>query len=573
MHILRYALCLFLPGFPLVAFGSASQTAPSIDSVIGDPAHPADLPSAIANAYTSGARDITIAQGTYQIPNTGRSVIVLQHWKDATIHAHGVTIVFEGMNEIPFSLNDCENITVEGATLSYAKPWFTQGRIKEIVQDAGGKDIDWQIDAGYPIFDPAKCCFDVVDQHTRLLKPGTGDTGCQSAESIGPGLFRLHRVNGEPGAAAVNDWLFTRLDHGGNPTVHLNHCSHCTMREITLKNSGFAAFFETDGEGGHHYVDCHVVPGPKPVGATEPELAGGGADGFHSAGTRTGPTIEHCCWEGVFHDDCIAIHGSLQKIVRSEGNTLVLERGNRGGFAAGDPVRISSKDGCFGQFTCTSKRTVGNGDDELLELTLDRNSGAPADAKASNPRRNGAGYKILNCSLGNCRSRGILVKADNGLIEGCTISGCGMSAISIGPEYFWGEADYCSNVTVRGNILRNNVLNGSEAGAVYVHGDGAIGNQNITISNNLFDKNYGQIAIHAEYTDGILVSDNRFLRSPIPLPSKARTILDLTSTKNVVLTGNVVEIPPDDDVLVNIGKNVDGIKGNDSGGISAMPTR
>ena len=121
---------------------------------------------------------------------------------------------------------------------------------------------------------------------------------------------------------------------------------------------------------------------------------------------------------------------------------------------------------------------------ELLELTLDRVSGVPAEAKASNPRNNGAGYKILNCTMGNCRSRGILVKADNGLIEGCTISGCGMSAISIGPEYYWGEADYSKNVTIKGNKLLNNVLNGSEAGVIFVHGDGAMGNGNLTITGN-----------------------------------------------------------------------------------------
>ena len=98
--------------------------------------------------------------------------------------------------------------------------------------------------------------------------------------------------------------------------------------------------------------------------------------------------------------------------------------------------------------------------------------------------------------MGNCRSRGILVKSDNGLIEGCTISGCGMSAISIGPEYSWGEADYSRNVTIRGNKLMNNVLNGSEAGVIFVHGDGAMGNGNIAITGNLFDKDYGQIAQH-----------------------------------------------------------------------------
>ena len=438
---------------------------------------------------------------------------------NAVIHAKSVTIVFEEISQRPIRLNRCDQVTLEGATLLFAEPSFTQGRVKAIGEDAQGKYLDWQIDAGYPVFDPVKSMLDVVDQNTRLLKTGTGDTGCQSAELLGTGLFRLRKMYGQLGATAVNNWLITRRPDGGSSIIHLDGCSHCTMRGLTLQNSGFAAFFETGGEGGHYYVDCRVSPGPKPAGATEEQLVGCGADGFHSAGTRHGPTIERCAWEGVLHDDCIAIHGSLQKIIRGEGNQLILEKGNRGGFAVGEPVRISSKDGFFGEFKCAALRVLTD-EGELLELTLDRASGAPAEAKASNPRNNGAGYRILNCTLGNCRSRGILVKADNGLIAGCTISGCGMSAISIGPEYWWGEADYSQNVTVRGNTLQNNVLNGSEAGVVFVHGDGAIGNENLAITGNRFDRNYGQIAIYAEDTDGILIDGNRFISSPRRFPAK-----------------------------------------------------
>ena len=476
------------------------------------------------------------------------------------------------MRSRPIRLSRCENVTLEGATLLFAQPSFTQGRIKAIGEDAQGKYLDWQIDAGYPVFDPAKSMLDVVDQNTRLLKTGTGDAGYKSAESRGRGLFRLREPNGLLGSAVVGDWLFTRRPGGGDSIIQLDGCGHCTLRGITLQNSGFAAFFETGGQGGHHYVDCRVSPGPKPAGATEEQLVGCGADGFHSAGTRKGPTIERCAWDGLLHDDCIAIHGSLQKVERAKGKKLIMEKGNRGGFAVGEPVRISSKEGFFGEFTCAALRTLDQ-DGRLLELTLDRESNATAEAKASNPLCDGAGYRILNCTLGNCRSRGILVKADNGLIEGCTISGCGMSAISIGPEYWWGEADYSQNVTVKGNTLRNNVLNGSDAGVIFVHGDGAMGNRNITITGNHFDRNYGQIAIHAEDTDGIRIVDNHFISSAIPLPGKARTVLDFTSTKNITLRGNVVENSATNDILVRLGRNVDRLFGNDATGITLAPKK
>ncbi len=563
-------VCAILAGAWIFADGAVRLFAGQGTAVIGDPTHGAVLPEALTNIYQRGARDITIAPGTYRIPKIGKDAIVLNDWTNTVIHARQVTLIFEELSKTPITLNRCDHVTLEGSTLRFSEPSFTQGRIVAVGHDDRGKYFDWQIDAGYPIFDAGKSCFDVMDHATRLLKSGTGDMGCEKAEPLGRDCFRLRGLNGSPGSAAVDDWLFTRRPDGGGPIVHLDRCGHCTLREITLENAGFAAFFETGGEGGHHYVDCRVAPGPKPPGASEQQLVGCGADGFHSAGTTNGPTIERCAWEGVLHDDCIAIHGALQQVVRAEGRKLILVKGNQAGFAVGEPVRISSRNGYFDEFTATNLRVLEN-EGGLLELTLDRESAAPPEAKASNPRHNGAGFKILHCKLGNCRSRGILVKADNGLIENCDISGCGMSAISIGPEYDWGEADYSRNVTLRGNTLRNNVLNGSDAGTIRLHGDGAVGNSKITLANNFFDRNYGRITIAVEDADGVQIDDNRFIASSIPLPeAKSRTILDLKTSKNINLRNNKVENLAEGDTLVSVGKNVNAIAGNDPSGISPV---
>jgi hypothetical protein len=574
---------------------------------------PGDLPQALLDAYTKGARAITITPGTYTLPATGKNSIELKAWKDAAISANGVTIIFDELKHAPVLLDHCERVTLEGATLRFANPAFTQGRIKAMGQDASGKTIDCQIDAGYSL-DLAGSSLDIADQNTRLIKVGTGDFGYRDMEEISPGVFRLYGVQGGVGSAAVNDWIFTRIKRGGSSVVHLDGCSHCIMRNVTLQNAGFGAFFDTGGEGGNTYAECTVMPGPKPEGATEEQLVGCGADGFHSAGNKIGPTIDHCSWKGLLHDDCIAIHGSLQKIVRTDGNRLILEKGNRGGFAAGEPVRISSDKGYFGEFNCVAVRPfrekvdylqltlpqaknktmqllvrktamnnlavgdpvnlpAGSGADDLicsdvkpvtreeefLEVTLNRASEAPAGAKASNPLHNGSGYKILNCTMGNCRSRGILVKGDNGLIQGCVISGCGMSAISIGPEYWWGEADYSRHVVVKGNTLTANGVNGNSA-VIFIHGDGALGNADISITGNTFDRNYGTPSIDVHDTDGLVIAGNNFIASPLPLPDGTRTLLKCKSSKNITLQGNQVKALSPGDSLVTIAADVTGVE-------------
>jgi hypothetical protein len=552
---------------------NAAETAvqrPRGPTTVGDPARAAALPAALLEAYHQGARQITIAPGTYQLPAAARNSIQWNGWSNAVIHAEGVTIIFEDADRRPVLLNRCGNVLIEGATLQFAGISYTQGRVKALGADAKGKYCDWQIDAGYPTnIRPVKSTFNVIDRQTRLLKPWTGDCGAKEAEVLGPGFFRLRQVHGLMDGVAVDDWLVTRAP-GGSSIVQLADCKTCTMKDITLKNSGFAAFFETGGEGGHRYLGCRIARGPRPAGASEDQLVSCGADGFHSAGTRIGPTFEHCVWEGVLLDDCIAVHGSFQKVIRAEGTKLVLERGNRGNFAVNEPVRISSDRGFFGQAKCLAlrnRRTPEN----VLELTLDQALPVPAEAKAGNPARCGQGFKILDCTLGNTRSRGILVKGDNGTIQGCTIEGCGMSAVSIGPEYWWNEADYCWNVTVSGNLFRHNVLNGSEAGVVLVHGDGAVGNRNVAIRDNHFEENYGLFTMNLECSDGLKIAGN-VIESPFPraLP-RPGSIISLAASRHVALAGNLVRKPgPSLGRLVSLGKDVEGLSGNDAAGIRVL---
>ena len=181
------------PIVALLALFMLAAVPPALSAgVVGDPAQPAALPAALLAAYNQGGRDITIAPGTYMLPDMRRNSIEWTAWSNATIHAQGVTIIFADADHRPVLLNRCHNILIEGATLQFAGISFTQGRVKALGTDAKGKYCDWQIDAGYPTnIRPAKSTFNVIDRQTRLLKVGTGDCDAREAESLGPGLFRL----------------------------------------------------------------------------------------------------------------------------------------------------------------------------------------------------------------------------------------------------------------------------------------------------------------------------------------------------------------------------------------------
>ena len=107
--------------------------------------------------------------------------------------------------------------------------------------------------------------------------------------------------------------------------------------------------------------------------------------------------------------------------------------GDGGKWRTGQPIRI----GAPGFFKNAFVKSVTSNADHTATVTLDQNLEVPVGAKVSNPLWNGQSFKVLNCHIGFTRSRGIVVKADEGLIQGNVITDCGLSGVSAGPGGFF----------------------------------------------------------------------------------------------------------------------------------------
>jgi len=539
--------------------------------IVGDPKNADGLAQAVQDAYTGGARRIVIKPGVYLLPNVGHSAFTLEGWQDATLNAYGVTLILTDLvwNHNLFELAHCRHVTLQGGTLSQNKITSYQGRVIAIGAGADGKaTCDWKPDAGYPIPPAGAKKFpgaaNVVDARTRLLKVGNGDFYDLPMEDLGDGTYRL-RFNQTALHFGAGDWLVGR--YGDAPfKVFLNNSRECTIKDVTMMRNGFANVRE-DGGGGNHILHCVWALGPRPAEATESPLVTNSADGLHSTGASPGPDIENCVFQGVLLDDCLAIHGSFQTIKSVAGPALTVENGGAQ-LKVGQPARISDQKGFFGEAIVTTLKDNG---DKTTTMTLDKDLGVPAGAKLSNPQFDGAGYKIRGCHLGNTRSRGILAKSDNGLIQNNVITGCGMSAISLGPEYYWGEADYVQNVVVEGNFLSGNGGATYGGAAILVHGDGAMGNKNVVIKNNRLVSNY-QGDMQIEWADGVSIEDN-VITGAMPWPSflEIRSPISLSNCRAVTFQGNVVHnVGVYKPGLVASGINVTDVQHNDPAGIKAV---
>ena len=561
-------VCALLAGVDAMLRPAASHGA-ATSATVGDPKNPGALAQAVQEAYAGGAQRIVIRPGVYVLPQTDHASFVLDGWKDAVISAYRVTLISSEnkWNRDLFDIRHCANVTLEGPTLSQTGLTAYQGQVIAVGVDVGGKAyVDWRPDTGYPVPPLGAAEFpgaaNVVDGKTRRLKIGVGDYYDAPMETVDPRTFRVHFKEAKLNFS-VGDWLVGR--YGDAPfKVFLDGSCECTIRDVTLMRNGFAPLRE-DGGGANRLLRVHWALGPRPAGATEESLVTNAADGFHSTGANPGPDIEGCTFTGVFLDDCIAIHGGFQKIVSTTGNTITLEKG-RGSLRVGEPARISSDKGFFAESLVTA---VVDNPDKTATVTFEHALDVPAGAKVGNPRADGAGYIISGCHLGDTRSRGILVKSDRGMIKNNVIDGCGMSAVSIGPEYYWGEADYAWNVIVADNILRGNGQAGYGGGCVLIHGDGAIGNRDIVVRGNRFESNY-QGDIDAQWTEGLTISGNRIVGATTWPPTiRNQSPIAVANCRRVAFRGNSVGnaavYKPE---IVAVGANVTDIRGNDAGGVT-----
>ncbi len=514
-----------------LALALLSSGASAATTYVGSPSNPGALPAALVSAYNSGARDITINPGSYAMTSTGGVVLNLNGWSNAKVTATNCTFTFVDVasGHTPVALTSCTGVTFQGGVYRFTTPAFTQGRISNLGLDSNHHAVcDWTIDAGYPNAQ-ANIGFgdlNVVDQSTRLLKVGAGDFAPASETQTATGVFHL-TFNSSSVPFANQDWLVGRSKVGGSFIFHLNNARNCTLSGVNCQYGGFATYREEGNlGGGNHYLNCQISLGPKLTGMTEAPLVGCGADGIHATGANPGPDMEGCIFQGVFLDDCIAMHGNYQNMVSASGNTIVFSPGYAD-FRVGQPVRLSNTAGFFTQANCTAIQNLG-GSANNVQVTLDRDVNAPAGTQGSNPNFACPGYKVINCQIGNTRSRGMLLKGDNGLVQGCLIQGCVQAGVSIGPEPWAGEADYVWNSAVKDNVFQENGKDGNTS-ALLIHGDKAMGNENLTLTGNSFVSNYGAYALEVQWTNGATIEDNTFTN-----PASS----DLTSAGSLIFTAN-----------------------------------
>jgi hypothetical protein len=308
---MRILLILLLALFSLLQAAESAALTPG--------ASPEVLQGALMAAIKSSAKNFVIPPGDYRVPKfSGKCFLSIKDAQDFEIDADKVTLILEGPSNGFFDFSHCKGVTLRGITLRHETPPFAQMKIEAIAADELSFDV--RMTKGFPQnFDDPECFSEtptgyVFDSSTHQWKSGCLDMIAKKVERLGPGLFRLHwsrKSGASMHPVAVGDFMAFR--GRGMTDVHLGACENMRLENVTIQSGGGFCFHEDGGMGGNIYKGLKVTYGTAPKGAEMPPLIACNADAFHSSGTRHGPTLDHCSFEGM-PDDGIAIHGSFQLV-------------------------------------------------------------------------------------------------------------------------------------------------------------------------------------------------------------------------------------------------------------------
>lgn len=499
-----------------------------------------DFRPAVAVALKQGEKRIVIPPGVYRLdPQAGGELWNLSNLKDVEIVADGVTLVGTKLMRA-ISLFRCSGVTLRGLTIDYDPLPFTQGTV--IADDPGF--IDVKLHAGYPRKPYAR--IDVIDPKTRFRKKGMPFLWGTKAEMISEDVVRV-KLEGIARTAKIGDLvsLSTGQEVGAPHAVSVEQCSAIHFRNVTVHSAPGMGILEADGEGGSSFIGCRILPGPKPVGASEERLLSTSWDAFQSKTIRKGPWVEDCEINEA-GDDSWSVQSSDFLVLSSEGTELVLASRDEftDGVQTGDRLRarITGPEWRIGSRKVVPRGEAGLSSEVLeqlaraeawskwkvgpkcLVLSLDKESGLKSGDSVYSPDRMGNGFIFRNNRL---HSPGRVLLKAGGLAEGNLLDT--PHALVVCAELPGDSAIGIENLVIRKNTIRQAgrfcaAPWSSQAGALSLSAsldqsktrtDSVF--RNILIEDNVFESCAGPNLVITS-AEGVIVRGNRFVSAQQDAP-------------------------------------------------------
>ena len=496
-----------------------------------------------------GQRVIEIPKGTYTLDLRRNGAYKFHNLTDVRINGNGSTVICNNQ-ELAFSFYNCVRVEMTDLVIDYDPFCSTQGEIVAVAED--GSSFDVRIDEGYPAEGVTADRVQLYDPATRLLKRNSITTYASQyvgLKPIGYRLFRLTKRGSWSAGERVGDLVTlpvksNKKGYFNSHTIQLQKCYNTKLERITIYGSPCFSIFEKEGYA-NEYRHCSIGRGPMPE-HLKPRLFAVNADGIHSSQARKGPVMIGNK-VGFTGDDCLIVCARsfpVASVDVQKRQVVLVSKESHPVFRRGDRLIVVGYDGrrkgelrlqSIESFTASAEQreeVVSRYPTLLSKKAYNRGyrlqvKSLPFEIEAGDILFNadavGAGFVMRDNEVGNNRSRGILIKGINGVVEQNRIAGCAMHGILVSPEIQWMGGGFSSGVEIVGNHIDGCMFERSHASilpgalsVVYTTGRGEIPEAgafvDITIRENRVTNSPAPVAAIAS-VDGLQLIDNEFVPS------------------------------------------------------------
>ena len=520
-----------------------------------------------SSAAASTDEELIVPAGVY----SGLAPFVFTDRKNLTLAAYGVFARFKRYTTSAVQICRCDQVAIEGLSIDHMQAANAQGTVLAV----GENSLVWEPDAGYG--------FDLSD--TSLFSPLGVGLAFRAGEKLPyRDCYGLEYLKNEDGTFTVNK--VTGLSPGDRITFRglgahvcaVRDSGNVAFRDVTVWNGSAFAFHAWQGAGRVSLIRCQVVPGPKPEGALE-ERIHSSCDASHFSNMRQGPVMEDCVFTDMT-DDGTNINGHYAVADGFDRRTrtfTVLERyevstgtytSQTANIEKGDNIRVLTRD-----FRLLAETTAEGPVEEGKLVVADQLELPTADVVLQNTSAQSSDFVIRNCVVERIRSRGLLIKAGDGLIEHCTMKDVRMAGILAEPESMgWPEFGFTSNLTIRNNRFTGtgyaNPKNHLFAPIAFCGDCGITADvdaqlhRNICVEGNLIENRRNETAIWISYVNRGEVRGNRVADSQGGADKRtAAPLVTVDSSTDVGFSGNTW--PENAACPIEVQEGCAGLRGDD----------
>jgi hypothetical protein len=429
---------------------------------------------ALAQLPAAGG-NIVVPPGTWRFARTEGAAIQVSGRDNVTIEGFGATLMFVGVTR-PFVFDSCSAPTVQGITIDWERPPFSQGEV--IAVAANGRMAEVRLDAAFHVDGSESIeAFQTMEPGTFLMaRKGLDIFGSvESSELIAAQTLRLSFAR--PVMLRNGDAVILRHKVGEAHLITFSRCNDLKVEDVTLQSGPGIGILAGGCEGGT--VRRLQITPPK----NSSRLMTITADGVHFSSCRGKVVIEDSVMLGM-GDDGVNVHGRYYAITQViDPRTLRVDapRGTRFGALKtspeGDVMEIVGH-----EYNSLAQANVTGARSERVDTVLSFRQDLPLSLEVGSlvfDVETDTNTWVSNCKFPGNRGRGVLVHA-NSTIQKCEFHGQALSAILMDVDPFYLEGPVISDVNVINNTI-DGVSRISNDGAIKIEASIKIRNQFLSI--------------------------------------------------------------------------------------------